>query len=488
MIDFTILFASRGRPALLKECISSFYHKAEKPERIEFWIAFDIDDPTVEEVNQFIQENNYNVCYIRVPRSEWLHRDYHNRLIKLSRGSYLIGACDEAEIVQLHWDRIIRDRVEEYLLDKPDRVCYIYLNDSTHVKGHPLYRRGSGYPAFTREAVEAAGCFIPDEIPMWGGDTSTFDIYNSLSERRILWLDEEIQILHKSAHNGTRAADGNMDRNRRISCQCPNLSPEGRAYYIERLNKAINSSFRKDCKALEIEDAATTSIREPMFTGAGWESFTVPNGRRVAGGIPFKISHNAIVLNGPHGEKCSTFPAYTTLECNQKISQIHLLGCVAGWGWKNGLPTSSVIVRVHYEDSVEDHMLYNGKHIADLLRGHDVPESHYTFSDGNKQVRYLTLPIRAGFVKNIEFINKNNISAPLFLAVSVTLDEEKATVPVVKPIEEATVPVVKPIEEATVPVVEPVIVEKKKEATVVVVEPVAESKDGKVTLNFKVKQ
>jgi hypothetical protein len=431
MIDFTILFASRGRPALLKECISSFFQKAEKPENVEFWIAFDLDDPTVEEVNQFIAENNYNVCYIRVPRSEWLHRDYHNRLIKLSRGKYLIGACDEAEIVQNHWDRIIREEVEQFVANKPDRICYIYLNDSTHVPGHPLHRRGSGYPAFTREAVEAAGCFIPDEIPMWGGDTSVFDVYYNLCEKRILWLDEKIQILHKSAHNGTRAADGNMDRNRRISCQCPNLTAEARAYYITRINSVITKTCRKDCKTLDIAAGATISLRQPMFTGADWESFDVFNGTKIVSGIPYKITDHAIALNGPYGEVCSKLPASTSIECNEEINQIHLLGCVAGWGWKGGLPTVSTLIRIHYEDSVEDHILYNGKHIADLLRGHETPDSHYAFSDGSKQIRYLTLPIRAGFVKSIEFINKHNISAPLFIAVTVSLvNESDQEVPV----------------------------------------------------------
>lgn len=168
---------TRNRPELLKNCLTSFFAKADNPHLVEFWLAFDLDDDSNNIIDRFCLENNYNVNYIKVLRTEYFHRDYHNRLVKLCSGRYIIGLNDECEIVDNHWDSILKKEIENFLSDKLDRIVYVYVNDSTHQGESKYTNKGSCFPIFTKETVDIAGCYIPDEIKMWSGDLLVFDIY-----------------------------------------------------------------------------------------------------------------------------------------------------------------------------------------------------------------------------------------------------------------------------------------------------------------------
>ncbi len=145
-------------------------------------------------------------------------------------------------------------------------------------------------------------------------------------------------------------------------------------------------------------------------------------------GVPFRLIDpegqsvpNILMLHGPLGYLPPKMPKSVSLTLASPVRAIHLLGGVAGWGFKDGGKSStSMIVRVVYADGQqEDHPLVNGEHIADYVRRIDVPKSDFAFDLGGRQVRYLRIqPRRPEPLKAIEFIKGEDGTAPIVMAVT----------------------------------------------------------------------
>ena len=152
-------------------------------------------------------------------------------------------------------------------------------------------------------------------------------------------------------------------------------------------------------------------------------------GRIDVQGIPFHVVDprdnrvpNAILLYSPLGDLTRQMPKSVELPCNTAARSIHLLGGVAGWGFPLGREGStSLIVRLHYDDgNTEDHLLFNGIHIADYIRQVEVPASQFAFLVRNQQVRYLSLtPARSNLITHIELVKGDDETAPVVMAVTV---------------------------------------------------------------------
>lgn len=348
------ILPSRGRPELLRQCIKSFNEKSSAG--VEFWIAFDIDDGTSHLLDEFILSTNYDVKYIKVARSDYFHRDYHNRLIRLCSGKYIVGLNDECEVVEKDWDLVLSRSIEEFLADKPDRVCYIYINDSTHQGGNAHVGCGSCFPIITREAYLASGCYIPSEIPMWGGDIMLYNIYKSLHVNRILDLQSRLTFLHHSFHNGTRALDSNTDRIRRIpSCVQFSFSD-----YINRLDNYIKSF--SGFTFADLPYNVRTDV--PFMAGASHEVMTIGS---YSGSIPFKLANNSAIAF--YSTNCNS-DYYKSIKIAGYGSKVHFLGLVAGWGWQ-GLATDKIEpclgIRINFTSgNFRIFNLLNGEHISDF--------------------------------------------------------------------------------------------------------------------------
>lgn len=429
-MNFSLIMPTRNRVNLLKNCINSFSQKAAFPDLIEFWFAFDIDDKSNNELDDFIG-NKQNINYIKVPRTNWFHRDYHNRLIKLCKGKYIFGLNDECEIMTNHWDKIIIDSAESFLSDKPDRIAYIYCDDSTHTHRGHFRNKGCCFPILTKEATEASGCYIPDEIAMWGGDLSLYTIYSSLQEKRILDIQELVRVEHYSCHNSSRQEDEFTQRNRSIS---NSVSKETIDKYIRILNEKI--SYDKVVKKKLSEKFINLSLLNAIktdssiFTGQKFETLTVDvAGAKIFLGIPFNIENKAIVLLGQEGNISKTYPKKVEYDVKEKISKIHLLGCTAGWGYQGeGYPnaynekTISAIVKMKYKDGSEEYFnLINGIHICDFAnQSVFVPESLVVSRTKEQyQIRYLNINTNKDKVLDSFSIEKgNDITSPIFLSIT----------------------------------------------------------------------
>lgn len=226
---FTVYCRSRQRTELLIECCESFFTKASKPDELEFLVGTDYDDKSVHDFEDYANSVSWNIAVLRVKRSDFMHRDYDNRLAAMAQGDYIWGINDECEVENYGWDTEITTRIEDYLKDKPDRLCYVMINDGSHIVDENNQNAGrfdqkdygNCFPLLTKECVQTQGFFIHPLINFWGGDSSLYHLYRDMKNNRVLWA-QDIKLIHKSGHTGLRDWDYGLDRGRQIS-KCTGL-------------------------------------------------------------------------------------------------------------------------------------------------------------------------------------------------------------------------------------------------------------------------
>ena len=131
---------------------------------------------------------------------------------------------------------------------------------------------------------------------------------------------------------------------------------------------------------------------------------------------------NLILLHGPQGSMPPKMPKSVRLPVGAKLSQVHLLSGVSGWGFPaHNQKSVSMTVRLHLADgSTEDHELVNGVHFADYIRRVDVPGSTYAMSVRGQQLRYIAIDVQSDLaVKQLEFVKGNDPTAPIVMAVTI---------------------------------------------------------------------
>lgn len=145
-------------------------------------------------------------------------------------------------------------------------------------------------------------------------------------------------------------------------------------------------------------------------------------------GVPFVLIDpkggrvpNAVMLNGPNGNKAPKMPKEVQVPCNMPVRAIHMLSGISGWGYPAlSKGTVSLIVRLKYEDgTIENHELRNGEHFADYIRRIDVPKSEFAFALRGQQVRYLTVvPSKSLKVVGISLVKGPDGSSPVVMAMT----------------------------------------------------------------------
>ncbi|MCA9194839.1 MAG: c-type cytochrome [Planctomycetales bacterium] len=220
-----------------------------------------------------------------------------------------------------------------------------------------------------------------------------------------------------------------------LTSSVKSLMPEGFESSISQSEMADLLSFlakRGKYAPLSIAKAATINSQKglPGFRGAPGEKFVLDSyGRLEVDGVPFELIDpqeervaNIIGLQQRSTRRPSTLPDSVILDCSGRIEAIHLLGGVAWAAYPRFKdPTTSLIVRRHYEDeSTSDFELINGKQIVTYEAGEDVPDSKRVIEANGKQIRYLEIPVDAGKeLVQIELLKGTDFSIPLVFAVTV---------------------------------------------------------------------
>ncbi len=219
-----------------------------------------------------------------------------------------------------------------------------------------------------------------------------------------------------------------------LNASVKSLMPEGFESSINKQEMADLLSFlnnRGRFTPLTLSTVATLSGAKglPGFRGAPGDKFEFKSyGTLEIEGVPFEIQDpqegrvaNMIALQSSGGRIPAVLPSTAVLSCEGEVSAIHLLAAVATFGPPNSNPTTSVIVRCHFEDdSQEEHPLMNGKHLATYREKVDVPESKFAIDANGKQIRYLNITLsNKKPLKSIEFVKGDDFSFPLIFAVTV---------------------------------------------------------------------
>jgi hypothetical protein len=206
-VRFSLVMPTRNRIGKLQKCLRSFFANARRPELIEVVLMCDFDDPTARDFDAIVQEPTWNVKVVFQHRSKKMIRDYNNYGSQCSTGRYVWQLNDDFEMITRHWDEVLYTSSEAFLADKPDRILYVQVDDSTHTNWGKEQQLGCCCPLISREALDAMNCFMPSEIDMWGADVELWRIFQLLPAPRILNAIPDVKLLHHSHHNESAPLD-----------------------------------------------------------------------------------------------------------------------------------------------------------------------------------------------------------------------------------------------------------------------------------------
>lgn len=188
----SILVPTKGRLNNIKNLFNNLSQTIEDPQTIELFVLYD------EGEQQWKDSTPYNYYVLEREHSDYLNRDYYNYLAEISIGNYLWGIGDDVKFITKGWDKILQEKVEEYLKDKPDRLAYISVSEDRTKALHPCF------PLITRESFNSLNMYFHPELLSWGADRCLYELYEGID--RILHIPE-IHIEHLSYHNDSGIYD-----------------------------------------------------------------------------------------------------------------------------------------------------------------------------------------------------------------------------------------------------------------------------------------
>ncbi len=219
------------------------------------------------------------------------------------------------------------------------------------------------------------------------------------------------------------------------------LMPEGFEKQVPAASIADLLAFltkRGKYLPLDLRKAATIASDRGMFyeKDGSVERMIFPDwSPKTFEGVPFTLIDpqngkvpNVVLLHSTNGTIPPTMPRAVSLPLAAPVKTLHFLSGVSGWGSigdPQRRPTTSMIVRLHYEDGkTEDHALKDGVEFADYIRRIDVPGSKFAFALRGQQLRYLTVsPNRQTPLTRIELVKGDDHTAPIVMAVTAELAE-----------------------------------------------------------------
>lgn len=188
----SLLCPTRNRQKSLNDLIESILNTVSDINNIELLIKQDEDC-------LYLLDSKYT--FIRPfigKKTDFLNCDYYNFLAKEARGDYLFSIGDDIRLKTKDWYLILQNKVEKYLIDKPDRIAYISVTERGSKAKHPCF------PIITKEAFNKLGMYFHPQLLSWGADRCIYEVYSGID--RILHIPE-IEIEHISYHDGKAEYD-----------------------------------------------------------------------------------------------------------------------------------------------------------------------------------------------------------------------------------------------------------------------------------------
>lgn len=240
-VKFSVIINSRGRYQSLIASVDSVFKTAKNIDDVELFIMADSDDTTTHDtVKQIMRDNpNWNINFHIQDRKINLNQHYTNRAASMGVGKYFFILGNDVEIRTQDWDAILEEAIENFLVDKPDRICYVYIDDDVH---KPDEYGGCCYPLVTKEAIDTVGFYLPAECTTWGSDHWLWMIYLEISENRMLQCRNVSVLNHGYKGNGIGNRDNvNFEVENRVSYGNIHITYRN---YVNKINEAIQNVKR----------------------------------------------------------------------------------------------------------------------------------------------------------------------------------------------------------------------------------------------------
>jgi hypothetical protein len=211
---YSILVPSRERLFEARRLVQSIKDTTYNPATIEVLFALDNDhQPTINNVIQLQTEYpELNIKYFLRDRSEFINGDYYDWLAGKAEGRFLWISADDLIFLVKDWDIIIKNKLEEYLKDKPDKLLCASILDNTPAPGEPPgdKREFPCFPLFTREVLDVLGFILPPQLPTWGADRYIYSLFTKID--RLCWIHDQCYLNHASYHTLAGPADSISER------------------------------------------------------------------------------------------------------------------------------------------------------------------------------------------------------------------------------------------------------------------------------------
>jgi hypothetical protein len=182
---------------------------------IEVLIAVDDDDnDSIQAVEYYktMEFKDLNIQYFVRPYCEgyvFINRDYYNWLASKAQGNYIWINGDDLVIQVQEWDRIILNELNNYLLDKKDRIVCAGISDNTP-KPSPILPQFPCFPLVSKEARDLMQFVLHPNIPTWGADYALYKLYTQAN--RYLEIKDRVYLNHVSFHTKQVPEDATAKR------------------------------------------------------------------------------------------------------------------------------------------------------------------------------------------------------------------------------------------------------------------------------------
>lgn len=198
MPNFSLLCPARNRLDKLENLINSLKDTTNNMEDIELLLAVDNDDLLTQ---RYIdnREHPFKIKVFIRERSEFFNRDYYNWLASFSAGKFLWAIGNDVVFKVKDWNKIINEKIEEYLRDKHNRIACIGVKDNIRTYSEP--KDFASFPIITRDAYNFFGFVLHPEIKTWGADVVICVLYKQIG--RYFHIDDNIYLDHVGYHAGT---------------------------------------------------------------------------------------------------------------------------------------------------------------------------------------------------------------------------------------------------------------------------------------------
>lgn len=238
-IDFSIIIPTRRRINLLENLLRSIFEKSGNILKTEIILICDYDDlDTIKYLESFkwIVPSNFRYCISPLLKIGTV-KLYNAAAQIATRGKYIWCLNDDTELVIDNWDIKGQKAIEEFLLDKKDRIFYGRVNDDWN-------ENRCCFPIISKEFRDVLGWVLPPSVIAWPADHALGYIFGyegwpgGKSETPIIRevdLTPLVGVSHISQYNHKRGEDETSLRVRELYQWTP----------VDSIKDELNEAVRK---------------------------------------------------------------------------------------------------------------------------------------------------------------------------------------------------------------------------------------------------